>query len=43
MLDFIAAEAAPELADIVVVKSGSDIDPRRMPLYAAVLMRHLLT
>lgn len=42
MRDAVAHEAAPELEEIVAVRTLADLDPLPMPDYAAVLLRHVL-
>ncbi len=42
MRDAVAHEAAPELEEIVAVRTVADLDPLPMPEYAQVLLRHVL-
>lgn len=42
ILDHIQRQPAPELADVVIVRTRDEIDDRTMPVYARTMLRHLL-
>jgi hypothetical protein len=42
MLDLIGRQSEPELDDIVIARTGADIDEHTMPAHACALLRSLL-